>query len=182
MIFYKMFRAMEWEKSDGFILADFLLYALALALQGFSLSALGLFVAACWIFSGRQRVPKGIKALPGPWGERGLSLLALVADHSTPGLPFIGRVHDIDLNRSWFKFKEWGDKYGPIYQTTMMGTTHVWISSHEIAVELLAKRGTVYSDRPSIPQLGGAKDEAEYLPFLRYGGASTSPPLLYYHH
>lgn len=174
---------MEWKKSYNFILADFLLYNLALAFQGFSISTLGLFVAGCWILSGRQRLPKGTKALPGPWGERDRYVLAFMADHlPPPGLPIIGRVHDIDLKRSWFKFKEWGDKYGPIYQTTMMGTTHVWISSHEIAVELLAKRGAVYSDRPSIPQLAGAKDGAEYLPFLRYGGASNFFPVLNYHH
>jgi Cytochrome P450 len=93
-----------------------------------------------------------------------------IAKHERVGLPIIGRVHDIDMKRSWFKFKEWGDKYGPIYQTTMMGSTHVWISSHDIAVELLAKRGAIYSDRPGIPHMPGTKDGVEYLPFLKYGG------------
>jgi Cytochrome P450 len=98
-----------------------------------------------------------------------------VTDELLIGLPIIGRVHDIDMKRSWFKFKEWGDQYGPIYQTTMMGKTHVWISSQEIAVELLAKRGAIYSDRPGIPHMPGTKDGVEYLPFLRYGGEWPCP-------
>jgi cytochrome P450 len=93
-----------------------------------------------------------------------------LAESVNKGLPIIGRVHDIDMKRSWFKFKEWGDEYGPIYQTTMMGKTHIWISSHEIATELLAKRGAIYSDRPGIPHMPGTKDGVEYLPFLKYGG------------
>ena len=110
----------------------------------------------------------------------GVSCLAFdrtMAEHETTGLPIIGRVHDIDMKRSWFKFKEWGDKYGPIYQTTMMGSTHVWISNHEIAVELLTKRGAIYSDRPGIPHMPGTKDGVEYLPFLKYGGDDFPPQL-----
>lgn len=86
------------------------------------------------------------------------------------GLPIVGRVHDIDMKRSWFKFKEWADLYGPIYKTTMMGATHVWISDGQIAAELLSRRADIYSDRPGIPHMPGTKDGVEYLPFLRYGG------------
>lgn len=33
-------------------------------------------------------------------------------------LPYIGRVHDLPLQYTWLKFKEWADDYGPIYMTS----------------------------------------------------------------
>lgn len=86
------------------------------------------------------------------------------------GLPWIGRIHDVPISHQWFKFKEWADVYGPIYQTKMLGKNHVWISSEKIANELLSKRGLIYSDRPAIPNIEGTKTRGEYLPLLGYTG------------
>lgn len=82
------------------------------------------------------------------------------------GLPYIGRVHDVPSRGAWLKFFDWSKTYGPIYQTTMFGTVHVWISSEQVAHDLLAKRATIYSDRPTIPNLPDNRTSGEYLALL----------------
>ncbi|KAI1483840.1 cytochrome P450 [Daldinia eschscholtzii] len=78
-------------------------------------------------------------------------------------LPLIGRVHDIPVESSWLKFYEWSKKYGPIYQTEMFGTVHVWISTERIALDLLSRRASNYSDRPQIPNLPDNRTSGHYL-------------------
>ncbi|KAK4097601.1 cytochrome P450 [Parathielavia hyrcaniae] len=95
------------------------------------------------------RLQLGAKPLPGPWG-----------------LPFIGRIHDIPDNATWLKFYEWGQQYGPIYKMEIFGTVHVWISSEQIANDLLSKRASIYSDRPVIPNLPDNRTSGEYLALL----------------
>ncbi|KAG4426291.1 hypothetical protein IFR04_000474 [Cadophora malorum] len=97
----------------------------------------------------RKRVPPGTRPLPGP-----------------RGLPFIGRVHDVPSVATWLKFWEWSKVYGPIYQMEIFGSVHVWISSEEIANDLLSKRGTIYSDRPTIPNLPDNRTSGDYLALL----------------
>nr|OQO15565.1 hypothetical protein B0A51_17650 [Rachicladosporium sp. CCFEE 5018] len=87
------------------------------------------------------------------------------------GIPYIGRVHDIPFKHNWIKFKEWGDKYGPIYQSTLFGENHIWVMRESIAHEILGKRGAIYSDRPGIPAVPGSKSEGEYLPLLGFNDA-----------
>ncbi|KAK4238052.1 hypothetical protein C8A03DRAFT_33953 [Achaetomium macrosporum] len=97
----------------------------------------------------RRRLPPGVRPLPGPWG-----------------IPYIGRVHDVPATAPWIKFYEWGKKYGPIYQTKIFGTVHVWISSEKVAHELLSKRAAIYSDRPLIPGLPDNRTSGDYLALL----------------
>lgn len=46
----------------------------------------------------------------------------------------------------WSKHK---NLYGPVSSVTVLGQTIVIINDYESAVELLEKRSTIYSDRPS---------------------------------
>ena len=58
-----------------------------------------------------------------------------------------------------------GKQYGPIYQVNLAGSNHVWISSDQIAQDLLAKKGAIYSDRPHIPALiDDNRTSGQYLP------------------
>ncbi|CAG8950772.1 hypothetical protein HYFRA_00002985 [Hymenoscyphus fraxineus] len=82
------------------------------------------------------------------------------------GLPFIGRVHDVPSTATWLKFWEWSQEYGPIYQMEIFGSVHVWISSEQVANDLLSKRGSVYSDRPKIPNLPDNRTSGDYMPLL----------------
>ena len=64
--------------------------------------------------------------------------------------------------------------YGPIYQTEMFGTVHVWISSEAVAHDLLSKRAIVYSDRPMIPNLPDNRTSGDYLALLGSTGEFVS--------
>lgn len=68
-------------------------------------------------------------------------------------LPLIGRVHDLPITSAWLKLKEWGDIYGPIYQTSMMGQKFIVISDEDIAKDLLIKKGNSFSGRLQIRAL-----------------------------
>jgi hypothetical protein len=102
------------------------------------------------------------------WGKRYLEL---------PGpkqLPFIGRVHDLPLECTWLKLKEWADQYGPIYRTNIVGFTFVVVSNEAIVEELLVKRAKIHSDRPRMPSVIDSKStngSMEYLPLM--GNNST---------
>lgn len=132
---------------------------------------------------------KGAKILPGPWG--GYWYIIQKHDLKITGFPFIGRVHDVDPTKPWVKITEWCSKYDGLFQTKMMGDTHIWISSTEIAHELLNKRyeeldiarhliilkfrslkiqtwgrASNYSSRPMVPAVPGSDTQDQYLPLL----------------
>ncbi|KAK4041334.1 hypothetical protein C8A01DRAFT_45487 [Parachaetomium inaequale] len=120
------------------------------------LTILGIaLVLAQWHLE-RRRLAPGVRPLPGPIG-----------------LPFIGRVHDIPSKASWIKFYEWSKQYGPIYQMEIFGTVHVWISTADVAHDLLSKRGAIYSDRPMIPNLSDNRTSGDYLALLGHTPTHT---------
>jgi hypothetical protein len=69
MISSKIFKLLGREKVYGVLFAEFVLFSLALAVQGFSVRVLCLFLLTGWIWSRRPRLPEGVQRLPGPWGE-----------------------------------------------------------------------------------------------------------------
>lgn len=117
-----------------------------------------LCIATLWKrFTSRrhQRLPPGLKKLPGP-----------------KGYPFIGSVPDVPEKNGFIKFAEWGKQYGPIYQVNLAGSNHVRISSDQIAQDLLAKKGAIYSDRPHIPALiDDNRTSGQYLPLTSKNNA-----------
>jgi hypothetical protein len=115
-----------------------------------------LVLSLAWILISeirRKKRPTGTKWLPGP-----------------VGLPVIGRIWDIPRSHAYLRFKQWSDQHGPIYQINIFGRNHVWIASDKIASELLSKRASIHSDRPSINNLEDSKTAPEYLPLLGYNG------------
>ncbi|KAI0971237.1 cytochrome P450 [Xylaria arbuscula] len=112
---------------------------LALAFLGLLYYVLRLRVAS-------GKIPPGAQPLPGP-----------------KSYPIVGRIHDVPVEASWLKFYEWSKEYGPIYQTEVFGTVHVWISSEQVAHDLLSRRAAIYSDRPQIPNLPDNRTKGEYL-------------------
>jgi cytochrome P450 len=47
-----------------------------------------------------------------------------------------------------YRFKEWAEKYGPIYSLKVLDSTMIVISDPKIIGNLLDKQGAIYSDRP----------------------------------
>lgn len=107
------------------------------------------FAVYRWWKDPYRRMPEGARRLPGPWN-----------------IPVIGRAHDVPPERTWLHFYKWSKEFGPIYKHDLFGTTHVWISSDEIAKDILAKQGSIFSDRPLIDNLPINKTGGEYLPLL----------------
>ncbi|KAG7442296.1 cytochrome P450 [Guyanagaster necrorhizus] len=64
------------------------------------------------------------------------------------GLPFIGNALDMPTGKPWLTFARWGATYGAVCSATALGQTFVILNSYETAVDLLDRRGSVYSERP----------------------------------
>ncbi|KAI1312048.1 cytochrome P450 2C3 [Xylaria venustula] len=111
-----------------------------------ALGFVGLLYYVLWLRVASRRIPPGAKPLPGP-----------------KSYPIVGRIHDVPAEVSWMKFYEWSKEYGPIYQTEVFGTVHVWISSEQVAHDLLSRRAAIYSDRPQIPNLPDNRTKGDYL-------------------
>ncbi|KAH7341217.1 cytochrome P450 [Pyrenochaeta sp. MPI-SDFR-AT-0127] len=97
----------------------------------------------------KSKKPRGAKSLPGPRGKL-----------------FVGST--LGKGYFWFKFSEWGEKYGPIYQYKSYGHVNVVVSTEKIANDLLRERGTIYSSReqwPMASQLLSDNKKALFLPY-----------------
>ncbi|OTB01703.1 hypothetical protein M426DRAFT_323208 [Hypoxylon sp. CI-4A] len=69
-------------------------------------------------------------------------------------LPIIGNLHQAPKSESWLKYYDWAREYGPIMHFSLLGQSVIVISSLRIAQDLLAKRGSIYSDRPRLVVAG----------------------------
>lgn len=84
----------------------------------------------------------------------------------------IGNMLDIPSETdSGEVYAKWGEIYGSdIVSATVFGKTIVVINTYEKAVEMLDKKGTIYSDRPRIPMAGelmGCKLSMGIMPYGR---------------
>lgn len=95
----------------------------------------------------------------------------LISFADSSGFPIIGSVPDVPDKNSFLKFHEWGQQYGPIYQTNLAGQNHVWITRDRVAQDLLGKRAANNSERPFIPSLqADNRDSGHYLPLMSRNG------------
>ncbi|KAF8657599.1 hypothetical protein AX16_002180 [Volvariella volvacea WC 439] len=81
---------------------------------------------------------------------------ALWKKNLTPGprgLPLIGNVLDIPKEQPWLTFAEWAKKYGDVIYLSLLGKPMLIIDSFPTAIDLLEKRGSIYSDRPFLQMI-----------------------------
>ncbi|THH19211.1 hypothetical protein EW146_g1905 [Bondarzewia mesenterica] len=104
------------------------------------------------VYFNRRRNPSGYPYPPGP-----------------RSLPIVGNLFDVPQTASWVTYGKWAKKYGDLLSVNMLGKTVVVINSAEVAKELLDKRGSVYSDRPSIPMHDLMSFNSFSLVTMRYG-------------
>lgn len=79
-----------------------------------------------------DRVPKGLKPLPGP-----------------PGKPFIGNAGQFDPLAPYVSFQKWSKEYGPMFQVKLGPQTYISVNDPVIAKELFERRGNTYNSRIS---------------------------------
>ncbi|KAF3009549.1 hypothetical protein E8E13_005463 [Curvularia kusanoi] len=66
-----------------------------------------------------------------------------------PSLPLIGNVHHFASDKLYIKFSQWRQTYGDIVGLKAGPTNIVVLNSTGVARELLEKRGSIYSGRPT---------------------------------
>ncbi|KAG2347075.1 cytochrome P450 [Suillus weaverae] len=87
------------------------------------------------------------------------------------GWPLIGNFQDMPHIKPWLTFAEWGKKYGEcaISHVEVLGQHIIVLNSVKSAVDMLDKKGAVYSDRPVLPMAGELVGWKHSLGLLPYG-------------
>ncbi|KAJ6472466.1 cytochrome P450 [Mycena sanguinolenta] len=89
------------------------------------------FVSALGIAGALQRRRRAAILPPGP-----------------PGDPFIGHLLRMPSTDPALVFHEWAKTYGPVMHLKILGRSIIILDSYQAALDLLDKRGLIYSDRP----------------------------------
>ncbi|OSX58539.1 hypothetical protein POSPLADRAFT_1152453 [Postia placenta MAD-698-R-SB12] len=84
-------------------------------------------------------------------------------------LLFVGNVLQIPMEYQSRTFGEWGQKYGDIIYIKLFHTPAIVLNSVKVAQDLLAKRSSKYSDRPSLLFMKKILGWDPATPFMCYG-------------
>ncbi|KIN97354.1 hypothetical protein M404DRAFT_32334 [Pisolithus tinctorius Marx 270] len=84
------------------------------------------------------------------------------------GLPWVGNVFDIDVSQPWVTYQEWGNRYGDLTYSQVLGKEYIIVNSEKVAHELLDQRSSIYSDRARVPSIE-LFDLGFVTPTLPYG-------------
>ncbi|KIJ05370.1 hypothetical protein PAXINDRAFT_93553 [Paxillus involutus ATCC 200175] len=86
-----------------------------------------------------------------------------------PPIPILGNIRGIDTRRPWRTYAKWGEKYGGIIYTRLLGQEIIVINSEKVAQDLLDRRSQNYSSRPAslipINELLGTEFSSIFLPY-----------------
>ncbi|EMD40455.1 hypothetical protein CERSUDRAFT_80124 [Gelatoporia subvermispora B] len=85
------------------------------------------------------------------------------------GLPVIGNVLDMPTAHEWETFATWGERWGDIMSVNLLGQTMVILNSPKLAFDMLDKKSSIYSDRPTLTMGGELAGWDRTLALLRYG-------------
>lgn len=69
-------------------------------------------------------------------------------------VPVLGNVRDLTAKELWLPAAKWAKQYGDVVYLHVVGQGLVFLNSPEAALELLDKRGSIYSDKPSLVMVG----------------------------
>ncbi|KAJ7343716.1 cytochrome P450 [Mycena albidolilacea] len=85
-----------------------------------------------------------------------------------PGDPLVGHLLRMPLTDSALVFHQWSKTYGAVMHLKVLGRSMIILDTYQAAVDLLDKRGLIYSDRPkfTLYELLGWDPS---LTFLQYG-------------
>ncbi|KAK0185241.1 cytochrome P450 [Armillaria mellea] len=85
------------------------------------------------------------------------------------GIPLIGNLLDMPSEKEWLTFAKWGEKYGDMTSVSILGRRLVIINSAQIAVSMLDKKSSIYSDRPVFGMVGELVGWKNSTIFMSYG-------------
>ncbi|KAI0075610.1 cytochrome P450 [Panus rudis PR-1116 ss-1] len=115
----------------------------------------GLFIVAGLYLWSKHRKTKSMVYPPGP-----------------KPLPVLGNVMDLTARELWLRATEWARKYGDIVFLHVMGQGLLFLNTSEVAMDLLDKKGSIYSDKPSLVMAGELCGCENMVAFTRYGDQS----------
>ncbi|KAF7342885.1 hypothetical protein MSAN_02004900 [Mycena sanguinolenta] len=84
-----------------------------------------------------------------------------------PGDPFIGHLLRMPSADSPLVFHQWAQTYGPVMHLKVLGRSMIILDSYQAALDLLDKKGLIYSDRPkfTLYELLGWTPDLVLLPY-----------------
>ncbi|PPQ90149.1 hypothetical protein CVT25_012460 [Psilocybe cyanescens] len=80
-------------------------------------------------------------------------------------IPLLGNVRDLTAKELWLPAAQWAKQYGDVVYLNILGIGLVFLNSPDAASDLLDKRGSIYSDKPSLVMAGelcGCKNMAAF--------------------
>ncbi|KAJ6493028.1 cytochrome P450 [Mycena sanguinolenta] len=89
-----------------------------------------------------------------------------------PKDPLIGHLRYMPTAQAPFVFHEWAKTYGDVMHLQVLGKSMIVLDTLQAAVDLLDKKGSIYSDRPPLP-LYELLGWTYMLSFMRYGEMFT---------
>ncbi|KAF8629505.1 hypothetical protein AX17_005631 [Amanita inopinata Kibby_2008] len=87
-------------------------------------------------------------------------------------LPLLGNIKDLTAKELWLPAAEWAKEFGDVVYLHVFGQGLVFLNSPEAAVDLLDKRGSIYSDKPQLVMVGELCGCKNMVAFTSYGDQS----------
>ncbi|KAJ6478496.1 cytochrome P450 [Mycena vitilis] len=66
------------------------------------------------------------------------------------GVPVFGNTADLPQSQPWLTFSRWAEDYGPIVHLRILGKSIIILNDLNYAIDMLDKKGRIYSNRPAI--------------------------------
>ncbi|KAG8751025.1 hypothetical protein FRC12_012642 [Ceratobasidium sp. 428] len=85
-------------------------------------------------------------------------------------LPLLGNVHQMPTKgQDWLTFSQWSKIYGDMFYLSVFGKPLVVVNSFKIASDLLDKRSSKYSERPTFQMAGELMGWSKSVVLSQYG-------------
>ncbi|KAL7282024.1 hypothetical protein ACG7TL_003491 [Trametes sanguinea] len=86
--------------------------------------------------------------------------------------PIVGNIFDLTARELWLRASQWAKLYGDVVYLRVFGQGLLFLNSYETAIDLLDKKGSIYSDKPSLVMAGELCGCENMVAFTRYGDQS----------
>ncbi|OJT04437.1 O-methylsterigmatocystin oxidoreductase [Trametes pubescens] len=87
-------------------------------------------------------------------------------------LPIVGNVLDLTARELWVRATQWAKSYGDVVYLHVFGQGLLFLNTYEAAIDLLEKKGSIYSDKPALVMAGELCGCDNMVAFTRYGDKS----------
>ncbi|EED77953.1 predicted protein, partial [Postia placenta Mad-698-R] len=96
-------------------------------------------------------------------------------------LPIVGNITNLTAQELWLRALQWAKSYGDVVYLHVFGQGLVFLNDYDTAVDLLEKRGAIYSDNPGLIMAGHLCGCENMVAFTRHGHKSRRQRRLMQH-